>query len=145
MQLSANFTREELCYSKKAVEIGLANIPNDNQTARLAVLARRVLQVIRDRWGRVVSISGFRCPELNRIVGGEATSQHMHGDADDFHTPDADLLEVFNWCRAGGVDFDQLIWEGTWIHISYRSPEENRHEVLRCVRDGTGKHYLPVN
>ena len=93
--------------------------------------------------------SFFRCPTLNKAIGGSETSQHcatedskgINAAAIDI---DADIYggitnkEVFTWLKAN-VEFDQLIWEfGTdenpnWVHISRRE-HSNRNQILRAIR-----------
>jgi zinc D-Ala-D-Ala carboxypeptidase len=52
--------------------------------------------------------------------------------------------EVFNYIREN-LNFDQLIWEfGTktnpdWVHVSYKKGGPQRKQILRAVRNSTGK------
>lgn len=41
------------------------------------------LQELRDKWGSIKINSGYRCPEHNKNIGGEAKSIHMQGSATD--------------------------------------------------------------
>lgn len=89
-----------------------------------------MLQAVRDHFcAPVIVHSGYRCPQLNAVVGGSATSQHVKGEAVDFHVHGNDLRTVFDWIRReSGLPFGQLILEGhqggawTWIHLSLGEP-----------------------
>lgn len=51
----------------------------------LFALTHAVLQPLRDELGTPVTItSGYRSPQLNSLVGGSKTCQHMRGEAVDF-------------------------------------------------------------
>ena len=68
--------------------------------------------------------SGYRCPELNRAVGGVKNSQHMRGEAADIHLPSVDKgLEYLSFLKTLPA-VDELIWERNgnvcWIHVSAR-------------------------
>lgn len=128
--LSKHFTLAEFIESATARSNGLANIPSEEVDKFAAEFCERILEPIRDRFGPIVITSGYRCPELNALVGGVATSDHQWTTeriAADFQTPMADLTQVFDWIRLeSGLPFDQVIREhgsgngGDCIHISYR-------------------------
>ena len=74
-----NFTKSELESSVKASKKGIKNnIPNEYlQNAKELLEA---LQIIRDNLGKPIKItSGYRCPELNKLVGGVSNSSHTKG------------------------------------------------------------------
>lgn len=48
-----------------------------NKRARLLLLCQTVLQPMRDGFGRVEVVSGYRSPEWNTQVGGSRTSDHL--------------------------------------------------------------------
>ena len=60
MNLSRNFTLQELTKSDTAVRKGIDNNPNSDQIAKLKDLCDNVLQPVRDHFGRVKVTSGFR-------------------------------------------------------------------------------------
>jgi hypothetical protein len=64
--------------------------------------------------------------QLNAAVGGVPDSQHLNGEAVDIVVPDKEV--VAQWI-IDNLDFDQLIIEPTWLHISYKK-NGNRKEVL---------------
>lgn len=129
------FTIEELTRSTVATARGIPNIPGENEREALEVLTLALLDPLRELWGKPIYVnSGYRSPALNKAVGGVANSQHMKGQAADITTGNAESnRKLFALIRDGGFDFDQLIDEadGTWIHVSYVSPSENRRQVLK--------------
>lgn len=138
MNLSTHFTLEELTASDKAVRLGIDNTPTDEALDALYTTAagmERVRDVLGDK--RVFSTSGYRCPKLNTATGGASASQHMKGEAVDFVCPDFGTpMEVCQEVVANTdyVGFDQLIMEGTWVHISFS--DRNRGEVLTATFKG---------
>lgn len=129
------FTLEELTRSAVATARGIPNVPGENERESLEVLVLALLDPLREIWGAPIYVnSGYRSPELNKAVGGVSNSQHMKGQAADITTGNtASNRKLFALIRDGGFDFDQLIDEanGTWIHVSYVSPSENRRQVLK--------------
>lgn len=134
-----HFTFNEFFSSAVAAACGIDNIPDvrRNQFIRgnIISLADHVLDPIQEHVGLPVIItSGFRCPALNELVGGKGFSQHLNGRAADFTIPGMtarEYKELAFWC-ADNLEFDQLIVypKHKFIHVSYVSPESNRHEVL---------------
>ena len=141
MRLTRNFTYEELCRSDVAKRRGINNRPRTKEEEKrvienLKALCMEVLQPLRDFLGKPVVISsGYRCPELNKAVGGVRNSQHMKGEAADIHVENTEhLLKIMHFIM-DETDFDQLIWEknraGTqWVHVSYKRVGANRHQVV---------------
>lgn len=123
---SEHFTIEELCRSQVAVCLGIDNKPKrDDIIANLKRLAFHTLEAVRilNDNKPITITSGYRCKELNRAVGGVATSQHQNGCAADFVVGSAEEnRRLFDKIKSSGsVPFDQLILEpkAGWIHISY--------------------------
>mgnify|MGYP001417709604 CR=1 FL=1 len=80
-QISKNFTVEEFTYSRKAIENGIDNMPGESQIAAIRLLITQLIQPLRDRLGEPIAItSGYRCPGVNRLVGGVVNSQHTRGE-----------------------------------------------------------------
>ena len=123
---SEHFTIEELCRSQVAVCLGIDNEPKRADIiANLKRLAFHTLEAVRllNSNKPITITSGYRCKELNRAVGGVATSQHQCGCAADLVVGSAeDNRRLFDKIKSSGsVPFDQLILEpkAGWIHISY--------------------------
>lgn len=132
-KLSENFTVEELTHSDTAERLGIDNTPNADTLENLQFLVDNVLQPLRDIYGRPIVVnSGYRCPKLNKAVGGSKTSQHMTGQAADITAGNkAENKELFNLVLDNDLIFDQLIDEKnySWIHISYNQ-DQNRQQIL---------------
>ena len=100
----------------------------------------------------VVITSGYRCQRLNEILAHSARrSQHLIGCAADFYVGQGSasrarfqvsghrerLIKAFR-VIIDRLDFDQLILYPTFIHVSYVSPEANRHYIMRA--EGNGRY-----
>lgn len=136
-RISKNFTLDELTASATAKQMHIINAPGVDEVCALCALVHNVLQPLRDAMGESIKIgSGYRCPQLNRAVGGVSNSQHINGEAADLCI-DGDKLKGkrwFDWIKSH-CDFDQLIMEhnskGTyWVHVSYRADGKNRRKVI---------------
>ena len=78
------FTIKELTRSDTARHLGIDNTPPASAVMALNELVDHVLDPLREAWGGPIHVnSGYRCPELNKIVGGTPTSQHQRGEAAD--------------------------------------------------------------
>lgn len=122
MHLSKHFTLDELTRSDAAIRRGIPNIPSENEVQNLVTLCNTILEPMRMRLGKPIFItSGYRSPEVNTLIGGSATSQHMKGQAADLHIDGMTPLEIVRWVvESSGLPFDQVIEEfGSWVHISW--------------------------
>ena len=135
--ISKNFSLEELTASQTAKQKGIKNVPTNAEVVALCALVFNVLQPLRDAMQEPIKIgSGYRCPALNKAVGGVWNSQHMKGEAVDLCI-DGDKKKGRRWMTwiMENCDFDQIIWEhnakGTyWVHVSFRADGKNRHQVI---------------
>ena len=125
--LSEHFTLEELTFSATAQRKQIDNKPPAEvleNMKRLAAGLEEVRAVLGNKPMRINS--GYRSPKLNRAVGGARLSAHMAGYAADFVCPDfGSPLKIVKALAATGIQFDKLIQEGTWVHISF-APEARR-------------------
>ena len=128
-----NFTLEELINSDTANMKKIKNIPDFDQVRNWDYLVEKVLQPLRDWYGKTIAVkSGYRSAELNNAVGGAKNSQHMVGEAADISIGTIELNKVlFNYIK-DNMEFDQVILEngGIWVHVSIKRSGKNRKEVL---------------
>ena len=152
MQLSKNFSLQELIKSQTAERKGIDNTPSTEHQENLKLLCTSILQPIRDHFSRVVSVSsGYRSPELCTAIGSKITSQHARGEAADF-----EIFGLSNKTLADYIDselhYDQLILEywkesdpnSGWVHCSF-SQGKNRRQYLKAYKDENNKtRYEPL-
>ena len=139
-RLTPHFTLAELCKTKTKIE----NVPNEAQVENLKRVCQW-LEKLRKRWNDlygdgddpIIINSGFRSPEVNKAVGGVATSNHLTGCAVDIRCIGIEqalryaaiLLDISD---LNNEDFDELLIEQkahvVWIHFAVR-PSGNRRRT----------------
>lgn len=132
IQITDNFTLDEFTRSDKATKYGIDNTPSNLVIGNITLLCVNVLQPLRDALRKAVNItSGFRNEELNRLVGGSATSDHTKGKAVDIKVKGMTPAQLRDFILQLHLPFDQLITYGnkSIVHISYRD-YGNRNQVL---------------
>ena len=150
MNLSRNFSLQELIKSDTAIRKGINNNPNAGQIEKLKELCENILQPVRDHFGREKVTSGFRSSELCVAIGSSVNSQHARAEAADFEVMGVDNAELADWIYKN-LSFDQLILEfytpgepnSGWIHCSY-TPEGRRASFLHAYRYEGKTKYKPV-
>ena len=150
MQLSQNFTLQELIKSDTAIRKGIDNNPNGDQVEKLKALCENVLQPVRDHFGRVKVTSGYRSEELCEAIGSSKKSQHAKAEAVDFECIGVDNAEVADWVHMN-CETDQLILEfytpgepnSGWIHCSW-IPDQPRASFLHAFKSEGKTKYKPV-
>ena len=121
------FSISELTASATALREGIDNRPPKCAYHLLHVLVDQLLDPIREAWGEpIVVSSGYRCPELNALVGGAQHSHHLLGCAADLIAGNRDdhrrlFKLIVQMQQSGQIRFTQLIAEDNyrWLHISY--------------------------
>ena len=133
-----NFKLSEFFQSSTADKNSIKNEPNVDERAtverNINLLVVNVLDPVRDELRTPIIItSGYRCPQVNKLVGGVNNSQHMSGCAADFHVQGFTplmmrqvFLNIYDT-----MEFDQLIYyrSNNIIHVSYVE-NGNRHEAF---------------
>ena len=127
------FTIKELCSSATAKSRGINNDPSFQVEQNLEALVENILDPLREKYGKPIRVnSGYRSPELNRAVGGAATSQHIKGEAADITGGSKEEnRKLFELIKTSGI-YDQLIDESnySWVHVSYKKNGGNRMQIL---------------
>lgn len=117
MNLTEHFSLAELVASQVATRKGINNAPSTAIVMNLKRLAA-LLEQVRTLVGAPITVSsGYRSPALNRAVGGAASSAHVQGLAADISTNKLAPRALALLIRESDIEFDQLIYEGTWVHI----------------------------
>ena len=140
MNLSPNFTLDELTHSDLAARKGINNDPSSDVLDNLRRLAN-LLEQVRKCLGKPISInSGFRCKQLNDAVGSKDTSQHMIGCAADIRVSGMTPDQVVKAIIQSDIQYDQMIREfDSWVHISVTNKPEDtpRNQTLIIDKSGT--------
>lgn len=86
---SKYFTYEELTTTNKHLD----NTPNEEQLKAMQLLTTIILDPLRMLYGHPIKVNScFRSKEVNKAVGGVATSHHTKGMAADLDCADNALL-----------------------------------------------------
>ena len=150
MNLSRNFTLSEMTKSDTAIRKGINNNPNAEQIEKLKTLCEKILQPVRDHFGRVKVTSGFRSVELCQAIGSSVNSQHAKAEAADFEVIGVDNAELADWIHRE-LEWDQLILEfytpgepnSGWIHCSVTEGMP-RKSFLHAFRAESKTKYKPI-
>lgn len=143
-KLTDHFSLEEMTASETAARRGIDNTPSPaiiKNLTRTAQLLERVRVLLGSK--PILVSSGYRSPALNAAVGGSKTSAHMQGLAADFICPGFGTpLAICKRLDSLGVEFDQLIQEGTWVHIGLAAEGiKPRRQVLTAKFSSGGTTY----
>lgn len=132
------FTIEELCQSETAEKLKIDNTPSEEIIEHLTLLVDCLLDPLREAWGSPIIVnSGYRCPVLNKAVGGSKTSTHQLGWSVDLRPKNGKMEEFKKFV----IEFiktrfwDQCILEKSgdieWVHISlYNNSGKQRKQIF---------------
>jgi len=149
MNLSANFSLKELTKSDTATRLGIDNTPNEETIDNLKMLCEKVLQPVRDHFGKSVTVnSGYRSSETNQATGGSKSSDHVKGQAADIEIAGVANADLAQWIM-DNLDYTQLILEfytqgipdSGWVHVSY-DPNNLKKQELTAVKVAGKTQYL---
>ena len=135
MNLSEHFTLDELVHSRSATRLKIDNTPSPEIAQRLAKTAQGLEKVRTLLGGHPILISsGYRCKALNQAVGGSPNSAHLQGWAVDFTCPGyGPPLEIVRAIAVSPIPFDQIINEGTWVHLSFEPSMRRKALSADCA------------
>lgn len=122
-------------------EFGISYATCNYIKSNVWLLCNALLDIIREAYGKPIYInSGYRTPEHNKRVGGVSNSQHLTGEACDFTGKDFKRLwRIINELDDKGIiSYDQMIIyrKRRFIHISYKSSDENRNQKIIKLQKG---------
>jgi hypothetical protein len=142
MKLSDRFTYEEATFSDTAVRCGVRNEPDSGQLAAMRKAAES-MEKVRSLLGLPILINSWlRIEPLERLVAKKdyegwcvnrgykaddeswalyfSRKSHPKGYAIDFRCPQFGTpLQICQALVATDLRFNQLIQEGTWVHIDF--------------------------
>lgn len=122
----------DISYSETAKRWKIDNTPTEEAKKNSLILIQKIIYPLERYFKKRVNINSFyRCPTLNRIVGGKQKppSQHTKGQAVDITIGGVANSDIFNYIK-NYLPYDQLIQEKTWIHVSLKS-SNNRKEIIK--------------
>lgn len=142
--ISAHLSLDECIKSNTANRLNINNTPPQSVINNLKIAAQKVFEPVRLHFGVPIFVaSAYRCPQLNKAIGGSSTSQHMYGEAFDIDmdgkSTKVSNADIFHYIRQN-LEFDQLIWEfGTssnpdWVHVSYECDGKQRKQILKASK-----------
>lgn len=119
-----NFSIKELCHSDTAIKKGINNTPSIIVCDNLLNLIFYILQPVRNKFGAIQITSGYRCEQLNKLVGGVPTSNHRNGFAADIIPLHTSFKLVYDYI-VKNLDYDECFIETNkqgvkWLHVAYR-------------------------
>lgn len=151
-KISKHVSYKEATRSATAARMNLNNTPDEIQLNRMGILSEKIFEPLRSHVDGPIRINSFfRSSELNKSVGGSATSQHCRGQAMDLddsygHATNAEMYEFIK----SNLDFDQMIWEfgdeenPDWIHVSYVDASRNRNRCLAAFKEHGRTRYTII-
>jgi len=140
-----NFKPEDFVKSNTAEQKGIDNTPNQNHLIAGMVLANK-MQELRDKINLPIIISsGFRCPELNRAIGGAPNSLHMQFLACDFNIKGLDPYEAVLKIKESKVSIDKCFVERACVHIQIRMDESKNRNFFGTATKMNGKWVVTKN
>lgn len=136
LNFAPNWPLSRLIHSDTAKAKGIDNTPPDALMENLARLSRALATIesaLKERFpgAKIWIESGYRCPTLNKALGGSSTSSHMEGSAADIKFSGCTITELAQVIKDSVPYFDQIISEfGRWVHLGVRVGEKGRRNQL---------------
>ena len=135
------FTIDEMTRSNTARAKGINNTPNAEIIAKLTALIENTLDPLRTAYGKPIHVnSGYRCPALNKAVGGASNSGHMYGIAADIDAGSKTQNQIlWHLVIDKGIPFTKMINEQnySWVHIAFDA--NNISKILLKAEKKNGK------
>ena len=138
------FELNEFLYSDNALKNKIPNLPSFQIVENIKMMLP-LLNGLREIWGSSIIVSsGYRCPELNKKVGGSSTSAHLMGFAVDLVPSNGKMNEFIECCKRyfnnTKYDFDQILFESSgsskWVHVGYKNLKgEQRRQIFSITKE----------
>ena len=135
MILTKNFKLEEFERSFIAERFGILNkVPDFNTLSNIHLLCVKLLQPLRNKYGKCLITSGYRCVELNQKIMGAPSSSHSYGFAADVYFVDADMIKVFSYIIEKMIFDECLLFKVggkvSYMHLSFNPRLRLIHRVV---------------
>ena len=140
--------------SETAKKHHIDNSPTPAARENIYKIVRTILEPIAVKYGKPIRVnSSYRCPQVNELVHGSKTSQHMTGAAVDIAAnggggTNSQLFKVIvDMIKSGEIKVGQLIWEfgsltnPQWVHVSL--PYSKTNQIIRAIKVGDSTKYIP--
>ena len=126
------FSLAELTRSDTAARRKIDNTPNKAIIDNLQYGVNMVLDPLRRLYGKPIKInSGFRCEQLNKLVGGVTNSWHQVGNAADIHISSAEEAKILFSNLQKLPSVDTVLFENSktaqWLHVQWDKTRTPRH------------------
>lgn len=126
------FTLAELTRSETAARHKINNTPPADIIKNLQYGVDMVLDPLRRLYGKPIKInSGYRCEQLNKLVGGVANSWHLKGNAADLHIASAEEAKILYNNLQKLPSVDTILFEHSktaqWLHVQWDMNKPPRH------------------
>lgn len=138
------FKLSEFINSATANKKKINNNPTIEIKNHIEELVDNILDPLRAAWGSGIKVtSGYRCPALNKAVGGAKASAHLTGYAADIKPVNGRMKEFYEFVKKFLKDkqFDQLINEypnkngvPSWVHIGYKNLKGMQRKQLLTIK-----------
>lgn len=133
------FKKSEFLYSTTALKHKIDNKPQTQDVENNINELMEFLDDVRVKWGSAILVtSGYRCPQLNELVGGVKTSGHQIGSAADLVPANNKKREFYNFMieYLKDKEFDELLLEGNgkgsiWVHFSLKSYQGKQRKKIK--------------
>ena len=135
-RLSPHFTLGEMC--KTSVKTADGNIPSHVHIENLKRLCGWLEELRRRAKAPIIINSGYRSAEVNKLVGGVPTSNHLTGCAVDIRVSSIEQAKrykaiLIEYADETNQDYDELLIERNksgsyWLHFAVR-PKDNRRKT----------------
>tara|TARA_B100001094_G_scaffold226291_1_gene220684 strand:+ start:1487 stop:2074 length:588 start_codon:yes stop_codon:yes gene_type:complete len=167
------FKLKSYIYSREAENRGINNMPGvdvgsdpkltpEYIIGNLELLHNKVVDPIMRHFNNLEGSSGnsigvtsvYRCKELNEVVGGVETSQHIQGMACDIIYTEGFASEVYNWAINNLPTWNQIIWEfpekgqfssgntdSEWVHVAYNENDNKKTKSLASEKENLHEYY----
>lgn len=126
------FSLEEFTRSSTAKRLKIDNTPSDEVVRNIQYGVQMVLDPLRRILQAPINItSGYRCPTLNKAVGGVSNSWHTKGNAADLRIKDEEEAKAIFQVLKTLPSVDTVLFEHSktsiWMHVQWDMERTPRH------------------